>query len=172
MPRLLPHQVWVETDRPAFPMRCVKCGRPSETVYRPTPPQRPKGLPLPDSPLELPYCQLCLKNLNESHLKATRNLVALNVGLWGAALVLGLKLSPVFVAIPIFFALAIYLWATVLGKRVTKSAKETEISEVAVKSLWHKKSTYIFSFSNESVSEEFKTLNQIHLTPHAETKNY
>lgn len=170
MPRLFPNQVWVETERPVFPQKCVCCGAVATTFYRPTPPSRPKGLPSPECPLELPYCEPCRKNLVTSQWHGTWKLVALNIVIWGVAALLMAKL-PLWVAfVPVFLGGIVLFWATTTAKHETSQVEGAVSNDVVVRCLWHRKATYVFSFAREAYAEEFRKLNALSLTPQSELK--
>jgi len=159
--RLLPYQVWVETDRPSFPDRCVVCGSDAETEYRPTPPQRMRGLPEPEKQLAVPYCQDCLAAFRFRQSLATRGLIALNVAVWGAyALFSVLPLGTAFaVMVPVGAAIYAPLWLK------GRSMPSPQFGGVGMRAVWYRRTTYVFSFASEEYAKSFERENKKWLTP-------
>lgn len=153
-----------------FPPKCVCCGAEATTVYRPSPPARPKGLPAPENPLELPYCEACHSNLIASHWLATRKLVALNIAIWGVALVMMAKLPLWISVVPLLLGGGTLLWAMKAAQKATSQVEGAAGMDVVVRCLWHRRGTYVFSFAREPYAREFEKLNASALTPDPELK--
>ncbi len=161
MPRLLPFQVSVETDRPIFPSRCICCLEDAETEYRPTPPPRSSGMPEGEDELLIyPYCEVCLAHVRASQKLTTANLVGANMALWGVVLLW--YTGPFVVAGP---ALAgIYLVGNY--KTVKPALKAVCASAgLACRVIWYRRNSYIFSFAHEAYASEFRAANSGVLTP-------
>ncbi|MCH8273244.1 MAG: hypothetical protein IH851_00440 [Armatimonadetes bacterium] len=160
MPRLFPHQVRVQTDRPRFPDRCVCCGEDADTTYRPTPPQRRRGMPEPDDPLLLPYCFDCFEHLHASQTVGTMQLLALNVAVWGVAAMMIANLGGTVLAIGPAAGLALYIYARKIAAERIRKKPSCAGADIVMRSVWDRRETYIFSFASESYAEEFRKANE------------
>jgi hypothetical protein len=167
----LKYQVFLETDRPIFPQICVCCCQPSNSTYRPKPPARPTGLPdATQDPFEIPYCTECLNHLKASQDLTTANLVALNIAIWSSAIALMAALPSVALISGPTIAGVYYVW---VNKKHAENinCKETCAGKgIVFRSLWYRKSTYLFSFASETYANQFRELNTKSLTPETEIR--
>jgi hypothetical protein len=164
VPKLFDSRVSVETDRPEFPSACVCCLKPASGTYRPTPPGGVAATVDPERMLTIPYCARCLAHVSASQWVGTWNLIALNVGAWGALPFIG--------AFGLAGALATSCAAGVLIALVARWRIQSQPlqavcshKDVAMRSLWMRRSTYIFSFANAEYASRFEGANTESLTP-------
>jgi hypothetical protein len=154
------YEVRMRTERPRFPPVCACCGDPTSETYRPFPPARPRGLPPPAVPFEIPLCSFCLRHWRARQAKNTLNLIAANVGVWGIALTLmaGGK-GGVFLIGPVLAGL-LFL-AGQFRTRKGEILKETCTSrELPVRAIWERGEVYRYSFARGPFAEEVRRLNR------------
>ncbi|MFN8139278.1 MAG: hypothetical protein U0R49_05725 [Fimbriimonadales bacterium] len=158
MPSLFPHQVTVETDRPIFPDACACSCERAERRYRPTPPDRAKGMPVVE-PLEIPLSNACHARLQVSHRIGTLRLVALNCAVWGVAIPMIAKLGWPLMIPGVIVALLLLGNAHSIAQANRCPVSGCNRMGNAMKAIWWKGREYIFSFSNEKYAEMFAQAN-------------
>lgn len=159
MPKPYANQIAVLTDRPAFPQECVCCGEEATDVYRPTPPGRLQGLPPPDRPLELPYCEACLKHVRKYQMGTTWILLGVIAATWGYVLAQSAGGYGAWLAIPPAFGGGLALFG--FGARRSPGTKRNcHANDVSVRCIWHRRDEYRFSFASEAYAEKFRAANE------------
>ncbi len=155
-----PYEVRLRTERPRFPAFCACCGEGTRETYRPLPPPRARGLPLPEKPYEIPLCSFCLHHWRARQAKNTMNLIAWNVGVWGVALLLmaGVQWGAFLIG-PVLGGILFLVGRIRLAGR--EHLKDTCSSrELPVQAVWERGEVYRYSFARESFAEEVRRLNR------------
>jgi len=150
-----------------FPDRCLCCGAKAETEYLPNPPGRAPGMPEPEQPLAFPYCEMCLSHLLDWQRHSGDTLVVANLAIWGVAIPLAARATSPFMVIG---PLAGAAYALIAARRPRpQQSSQCSTKGTACRAIWYRRGTYAFSFTNQSVSEEFRRLNQSSLSPDTAT---
>lgn len=159
-----PFKVLVDTDRPEFPNECACCGRETGSCMVLPDPGRPKGFPLPEKPLSVPYCTECIAHIQASQWMGTWKLVSVNIGIWGVALPLVAHISGIALAVGPALGVLVYLYSQIKLKPELELQKGCSDTHASVKCIWYKKGTYLFQFKSESFVDKFRELNRKKLT--------
>lgn len=168
MPQLHPYKVYVETDRPDFPQVCICSGDEATCTHFPTPPSRAHGLPPPERPIRLPYSEACLSRLKFGIWRSTWRLVALSAALWAGGLPVAIGAGPVYYLPGFLLTAGILVWTERLSRRNCCPTPGCRRFGDAMRAIWWRKSTYIFSFASQSYAEQFKLANERYLTRESE----
>src|SRR5581483_8564954 len=159
MPKLLPHRVAVETDRPKFPNVCCCSCRAVSVMYRPTPPPRAQGLPVAE-PLELPYSEECYEQMRLGHRIATWKLGLLNAAIWGFGI-------PFIAGFGVLGYVPGAILTGLIGLRVVAMIRSNPCSVCgrakrgdAMRVVWWRGPVYLFTFASSRYAEMFREANE------------
>lgn len=108
----------------------------------------------------MPYCRACLQSLLAKQALTTRALVAANVWIWGS--LVGSAFAGLLASAAVFAPVAAAIYVPAWLRHRGTSPKGS-----AVEALWYRRTTYLFSFSNEEYAKEFREANREMLSQEA-----
>lgn len=121
-------------------------------------------MPVLEEPFSIPYCSTCLSHLRAYEWLNTWRLISLNIGVWWVALGLVGNVYGVALLIGPSFAILIYGEAYRRLRESLKRKPTCHSTESAVRFIWYRKNTYVFSFASPEYAGEFTKLNYKNLT--------